>query len=260
MTHEEFEELVSAYVDSQVTPEEEKAIREHMEVCASCIHLYEEEKTIKEKLHRLSETVPIPPDLDEKLIRSLGKVKKERFISKPLLGVAAALVVVFILAFFMRASIFRTEPNSLLKEVLESYKDIFNGKLPIAYKTENTEDLKNKLDKTGVVPFTLDVEDFSAMGFKLRGGLVKDIAKRKSAILIYEGKRELVGYYLILSSESDFPREAKKMRDKETDFYLLQRDSYNLVVWKEENKTCIMVSKLDEKQLLSLAIASVESS
>jgi anti-sigma factor RsiW len=261
MTHEEFEELVSPYVDSQVTPEEEKAIREHMEVCASCISLYEEEKTIKEKLHSLSKTVPIPPDLDEKLIRSLGKVKKKRFISNLFLGIAAALVVLFILAFFMRVYIFRTEPNSLLSEVLESYKDIFNEKLPIAYKTENPEDLQIQLDKTAAIPFTLDVDDFSAMGFKLKGGLVKEIAKRKSAILIYEGK-ELVGYYLMISSESDFPKDAKKIRDKEkeTDFYLLQRDSYNLVVWKEGNKTCIMVSKLDEKQLLSLAIASVEGS
>jgi len=54
MTHEEFEELVSAYVDSQATPEEEKAAREHMEGCASCRNLYEQEKIIKEKLHRFS--------------------------------------------------------------------------------------------------------------------------------------------------------------------------------------------------------------
>ena len=74
MTHEELEELVSAYVDSEVTPEEEKAIREHMEACTSCRSLYEEEKTIKERLHLLRETIPIPPDLDEKLIRSLGRV------------------------------------------------------------------------------------------------------------------------------------------------------------------------------------------
>lgn len=258
MTHYEFEELVSAYVDSQVTPEEEKAIREHMEVCGSCRNLYEEEKTVKEKLHRLSEAVPIPTDLDEKLIRSLGKVKKERFISNLLLGVATALIVLFILAFFTRAYIFRTEPNSLLNEVLESYRDVSKGKLLIAYETESTKDLENHLNKTGDLPFSLDVDDFSAMGFKLKGGLVKEMAKRKSAILIYEGKRELVGYYLMISSESDFPKEAKKIEKKRTDFYLIQRDSYNLVVWKEENKTCIMVSKLDDKQLLSLAVTSVE--
>jgi anti-sigma factor RsiW len=258
MTHEEFEELVSAYVDSQLTPEEEKAILEHMEVCTSCRSLYEEEKTIKERLHRLSETVPIPPDLDEKLIRSLGKVKKERFISNLLLGVATAFVVLFILAFFTRVYILRTEPNSLLNEVLESYRDVSKGKLPIAYKTGSTEDLETHLNKTGEIPFKLDVEDFSAMGYKLKGGLVKEITKRKSAILLYEGERQLVGYYLMISSESDFPKGAKKIEEKRTDFYLLQKNGYNLVMWKENNKTCIMVSKLDERQLLSLAVDSVE--
>ena len=73
MKHEEFEELVSAYVDSQVTPEEEKVILEHMEICAGCRKLYEQEKVIKEKLHHLRETIHVPPDLDKKLIRSLKK-------------------------------------------------------------------------------------------------------------------------------------------------------------------------------------------
>lgn len=76
MKHEEFEELVSAYVNSQVTPEEERVIREHVEVCASCRKLYEQEMIIKEKLHRLSKTIPIPPGLNEKLVKSLEKAKK----------------------------------------------------------------------------------------------------------------------------------------------------------------------------------------
>jgi len=76
MRHEEFEELVTAYTDytdSEITPKEERSIREHMKVCASCTNSYEQEKIIKEKLHRLKEIIPVPPDLDEKLIRSLRK-------------------------------------------------------------------------------------------------------------------------------------------------------------------------------------------
>lgn len=77
MSHEEFEELVSAYVDSQVTPEEEKAILEHMEMCARCRQLYEQEKVIKEKLHYFRETIHVPLDLDKKLIRSLEKAEEK---------------------------------------------------------------------------------------------------------------------------------------------------------------------------------------
>jgi predicted anti-sigma-YlaC factor YlaD len=71
MRHEEFEELVSAYVDFQVTPEEEKTVLEHMGTCAGCRRLYEQEKIIKEKLRHLREIIHVPPDLDKKLIRSL---------------------------------------------------------------------------------------------------------------------------------------------------------------------------------------------
>lgn len=260
MIHEELEELVSAYVDSQVTPEEEKTIREHMRVCSSCRNLYEQIKILKERLHYSNEIITIPPNLGEKLIRSLEKVEKKRFFSNLFLSVVTSLVILFILGFFVRGYIVKTEQNLFLNEVLESYLDIFEGKLPITYETENTEDLETHLNKTGNIPFRLDVDDFSAMGFKLKGGLVKEITKRTSAILIYEGKKELVGYYITISLESDFPKEAKRIKEKRTDFYLLQRKGYNLIVWKEKNTTCVMVSKLNDKRLLSLAITSVGDS
>jgi anti-sigma factor RsiW len=259
MRHKEFEELVSAYIDFEVTPEEEKIIREHLGVCPSCRNLYEQEKIIKEKLYGLNEIISVVPDLNEKLIRSLEHVKGRRVISNLFLGVATSLAVVFVLVLFIEHYIFKTEPNPLLNGVLENYRDISKEKLPIAYKTENTKALQTYLDKTGNIPFKLDVDDFSKMGYKLKGGFVKEIANRRSAIIVYEGK-ELVGYYMMISSESDFPKEAKKIRNEEKaiDFYLLRREGYNLVMWKEKNTTCVMVSKLDEKQLLSLAIASVE--
>jgi anti-sigma factor RsiW len=258
MMHEEFEELVSAFIDSEVTPEEEKAVLEHMGGCVSCRDLYEQEKILKKELHGLNEIIPVPSDLNEKAIRSLENVKKERFIPNYLyLGVAASLVVLFVLVLYIEHDIVKIEPNPLINEVVENYRDISKEKLPITYKTENTEDLQSQLNKTGNIPFKAEVDDLSAKGFKLKGGLVEDIAKRRSAILVYEG-RELVGYYIMTNSESDFPKEAKKIEQNETDFYLLRRQEYNLVMWKEKNRTCVMVSKLDEKQLLSLAVASAE--
>lgn len=83
MTHEEFEELVSAYIDYEVTPEEKKALLEHMEACTSCRGLYKEEKIIKEKLHRLKDMISIPPDLQEKLTKSIEKMKRKRFLFNP---------------------------------------------------------------------------------------------------------------------------------------------------------------------------------
>jgi hypothetical protein len=259
MIHKEFEELVSSYIDFEVTPEEEKTIREHLSTCTSCRNLYEQSKIMKETLHELNEKIAIPPGLNNRLIKSLENVRKERPISKLFLILATSIVAIFILALFIRGYIFRTEANPLLNNVLESYRDISSGKLPIAYKSENNEDLQNDLDKTGNIPFEFDVDDFREMGFKLKGALVKDIAKRKSVIFIYEGK-EQVGYYLLKSLESDFPKEAKKIRNSEkgVDFYLLQNEGYNLVMWKEENTTCIMVSKLDQKRLLDLAVDSIE--
>ncbi|HKQ33014.1 MAG TPA: hypothetical protein VJV40_07400, partial [Thermodesulfobacteriota bacterium] len=120
-------------------------------------------------------------------------------------------------------------------------------------------DLEADLEKSGGIPFEFDVDDFSEAGFKLNGAVVTDLAKRRSLIFLYEGKGP-VGYYLMNSRESDFPIDTKKIRndEKRTDFYTLQRDGYNVVVWKEEGKTCFMVSKLESDVLVSLASESVE--
>ena len=260
MMHQVYEELLNAYVDLEVTPEEEKIIRGHMESCVECRNLYEQNRTLKETLRGLNETIPVPHDLDKKLITKLNVENKGRLAFKPSLGVAISLALLVIIALFAAVYLFiPSERNPLLNAVLQSYIDISDGKLQIAYKTENAGNLEVDLNKTGNIPFEFDVDDFSEMGYELKGALVEDLAKRRSLIFVYEG-REPVGYYLLNGLESDFPVKAKKMRVKEkrTDFYLLQRKGYNMVMWEEEGKTCFMVSRIDSNELLSLAAESVE--
>ena len=261
MTHQEYEELLNVYLDLEATSEEENVIREHMKSCASCRNLYEQSRILKEKLRGLNETIPLPHDLNKVLATSLNKTKKEKFIPHMSLGVAISIGLIVILVLFIGVYIFKpTGPDPLINAVVKSYIDISDGKLPIAYKTKNAEDLRADLEKTGGIPFEFDVDDFSEVGFKLNGAVVTDLAQRRSLIFMYEGK-EPVGYYLMNGLNSDFPIETKKIRNDEkgTDFYMLQRDGYNVIVWKEEGKTCFMVSRLNTDELLSLAAESVEN-
>lgn len=257
--HREYEELVSAYIDFEVTAEEEKAVREHMESCVSCRELYARGRIIKQRLRALNETIPIPQDLDKRLFSSLDIVKTQRFMPTLSLGTAFSLALLLFLTLFIVVYSFKSARSPLLNDILQSYTEIYDGKLPIQYKAENAQELKNDIDKTGNIPFEFDVDNFNAMGFKLKGGIVKDIANRKSTIFVYQGK-DLIGYYIMASLKSDFPKSAKKIRNHEkgVDFYLLKREGYNFVMWKEENTTCVIVSKLDHKELLSLAVESVE--
>ncbi len=81
MTHKELEELVGAYIDFEVTLEEEGTVCEHLEVCPSCRSLCEQYqyKVIKEKLRGLNEMILVPPDLHVRVTRSLGNVKYDFF-------------------------------------------------------------------------------------------------------------------------------------------------------------------------------------
>jgi anti-sigma factor RsiW len=260
MTHQEYEELLNAYLDLEATAEEENVIREHMKTCAICRNLYEENKILKEKLRGLNETIPLPHDLNKVLETSLNNTERGKFIPHLSLGLAISIALGLILVLFIGVYLFKPAgPEPLIDAVVKSYRDISDGKLPIAYKATNAKVLEANLEKTGGIPFEFDVDDFSEAGFKLNGAVVADLAKRRSLIFMYEGK-EPVGYYLMNSRKSDFPIDTNKIRndEKATDFYTLQRDGYNVVVWKEEGNTCFMVSKLNSDELLSLAAESVE--
>jgi anti-sigma factor RsiW len=259
MTHQEYEELLSAYIDFETTPEEERVITEHLRYCPTCGRLYEQNKILKEKLRGLNDSVPIPRDLNRLLATSAGNVKKERYVPRLSFGFAFSIFIVAIVAVFAAVILFKPAgQNPLINAVFDSYVNIYDGKLPLVYRSQNPADLKIALDKSGGIPFEFDVDDFDEMGFDLKGALVKDLANRKSLIFIYQGK-EPVGYYLLSGLKSDFPVKANKVVQKNgTGFYIVERDGYNLIMWEEEGKTCFMVSKLDPDVLVTLASESVE--
>ncbi|HKQ33004.1 MAG TPA: zf-HC2 domain-containing protein, partial [Thermodesulfobacteriota bacterium] len=154
MTHQEYEELLNAYLDLEATAEEENVIREHMRTCASCRNLYEENKILKEKLRGLNETIPLPHDLNKVLDISLNKTGRGKFIPHISPGLAISIALGVILVLFIGVYIFKpTGPDPLINAVVKSYRDISDGKLPIAYKAKNAEDLEADLEKTGGIPF-----------------------------------------------------------------------------------------------------------
>ncbi len=74
MTHDEFEELINAYLDFEVTAIEKKAVQDHLESCATCINLYDTNKSIKKKLYHLNQLIPVPQLLDEELASLLNDI------------------------------------------------------------------------------------------------------------------------------------------------------------------------------------------
>lgn len=62
--------LLSAYLDRELRPEEERRVRLHLAECTCCEAAYQEEKAIKELLGSLPE-VELPPGWWEKLDRRL---------------------------------------------------------------------------------------------------------------------------------------------------------------------------------------------
>ena len=71
----EYSELISAYVDEMLSPQEEKQLIMHLKTCQSCQKELESFKQIKSMCHQIEE-VSLPDTFHEQLMQCLKSEKK----------------------------------------------------------------------------------------------------------------------------------------------------------------------------------------
>ena len=264
----EIRELITALVDGELTPEEEALVEGHTRQCPRCQDIYESERRIKGYLLSIREDVTTPSYLRQRVVESLGRKEGFNFPllikSRPSLIQTAALVALLVLIAFSTAYYLGVRgEETIAAETLKTHKRLMKGDLKIDFVTSNTDELKNFFDKTGSIPFNFTVQDMGAFGFRLRGGFIENVLGKRTAVVIYENKGHVISCYMLKGSEKDFPRSVflkTTDRNRGMDFHLVRYEGYNLVMWKDKDMICIMVSELDGNYLLSLAISKAKLS
>ena|SRR3972149_7814938 len=100
----DFQELISAKQDKELTQEEEKILSEHLKTCANCAGFAKRLEELKTTL-KAWEDVQIPPELETEILnRTVRTIRKERSIFSFMKGyyrVPRSLAWVSILLLFM---------------------------------------------------------------------------------------------------------------------------------------------------------------
>jgi anti-sigma factor RsiW len=97
-TPHRFEQLLSAYVDGELGPDEMTEVREHIAGCAACRAEIEDLRGTKRLLTRLRAVEP-PRDLEARILASVDQEPRWRWFAWPrpaLAAVAVALAVVLV--------------------------------------------------------------------------------------------------------------------------------------------------------------------
>lgn len=104
MKHETYLEWISADLDGQLSPAQQKQLKTHLHACPSCARRYWE---LSQNSHRMRNLdCEVPPQLRETILANLPAQARPRFPRKALAAVsslAACLVLVFALSYMAHA-------------------------------------------------------------------------------------------------------------------------------------------------------------
>ena len=70
--------ITDDYVDRELSPEEMRLVREHLEICQWCAHEAQFETTVLEEVRAKVQRVALPDSLRDRISRALSEVEREQ--------------------------------------------------------------------------------------------------------------------------------------------------------------------------------------
>jgi anti-sigma factor RsiW len=267
MTCEEAQELITALIDRELPDAERVSLDSHLRLCAHCQIVLEQEALLKQSIRETAQRVRTPNELrarilsDQRTVAKQNRTRRQNLSpllrrARPALAAAAIIAVLLPALFFFRAT-----PEPLAAAALESYDRFRSGELAVS-KTENPQEIVERLTRAVDGRFHPMGYDLTGMGLRPVAGLVRQIHGRKVLVAIYQGEGGTLFCYTFIGSEEDTPRHAARFYDaaKKMNFYAFSHGGLNAVLHREGEIICVLASEMPMEKLLALARSKAKSS
>jgi anti-sigma factor RsiW len=266
MKCEEAEELISALADNELSDRERSSIEGHLRECPRCQRAYEWHRSLNSEIRMVSASMAAPIDLRQRILSDQGTMPKEAELSnarstlivrlQPFLrpAFASALLVILLISIFLLMQR-PSQPISLT--ALQIRAKIDEGKISLQEAT-NTDELHDWLRRAVDGKFGPLGYDFSPLGVKPIGGMVREVEGRQILVAVFRGNGLSITCFTFLGTEEDAPKNATVFFDPQTRirFYSFSRNGINAVLHREDNTICMLTSNMPPEELLSLVRSS----
>jgi len=246
---------IHAWHDGRVSDEERAALARHVATCASCRSELEALGVLDALLHRL-ETPEMPPDLEPMIRVGLDREQSRRRSRRRMwqlmtLTTAAALVVFAVLR------VWQAPAPDWPALAAASFAELESGELRLDFDESVPQILEQKLRAQGA---TVRVLDLAMMGFRLTGGSVRTVARRRVALIAY---RDAAGRILLCemlpAADVRLPVPLERRREGDLTFSVHAPPGLTAVFWREGEMLCALVSRGARDEVVALAIAKARS-
>jgi len=267
MTCTEAQELITALVDHELPDPERSTLEAHLNECARCRLVLDEEHVLKQAVRGAGQNVQAPIELKDRILADarLFPEKRHRWRDyiwpMPRILTPAFAAALVLLVGFAAFSWIQQRKASVALAALETYDLFLRGELSVR-RLENTEELAQQLTRAVDGRFHPMGYNLASMNLRPVAGLVREMKGRKILIAIYEGQGGSLFCYTFLGSEEDVPPNAARFYDagKKMNFYAFSSGPVNAVFHREGDLICILASDMPMEKLLALAQSKAQSS
>ena len=245
-------------LDGRLPPAEQAAVERHLGTCERCRRECDALRTLKAATREGLSDAAVPAALAARVAAALASAGAGAPLARPSarrawrrvgagLGLAAAAVLVVLLL--------RPGRPDHVGAVTADFSRYRAADLALDRETGDPQALEAFFARAGL-PFPTRVFDLGMMGYRLRGGGVRRIAGRPSAVFVYEASDgRLVLCQMYEGRVSELPAAAAERAREGMRFRIYRRGDLTLVFWQEGALVCVLVSDGDPEEAVQLAIA-----
>jgi anti-sigma factor RsiW len=240
-------ELISPFVDGELSGEDRQAVAAHIEACANCAVLLADIQHMSEAIAGVGRE-PAPKTLALRVRSTLASAaqdtqqgkKRPALLRVPsniirqagMLAACCALSVLLTWSFMTSTG----KANRLEQEILTAHIRSLLQDSPIQVASSDAHNVKPWF--AGRVDFAPDVKDLTGEGFPLLGGRLDYVGERRVGTLVYRRRLHVVNVFMWPAPSRDdvAPRPMTK-------------NGYNLLAWSKSGVTYWAISDVDAPEL-----------
>jgi anti-sigma factor RsiW len=240
-------ELISPFVDGELSGEDREAVAAHIGTCADCTVLVADIRRMSKAIAEVG-SEPAPKTLALRVRSTLANAAEDtqRDKKRPTLmhlpsGIfrqAGMLAACCALSVLLTWSVMTStgQANRLEQEILTAHIRSLLQDSPIQVASSDAHNVKPWF--AGRVDFAPDVKDLTGEGFPLLGGRLDYVGERRVGALVYRRRLHIVNVFMWSAPGRD-----------DVSPKLVTKHGYNLLAWSKSGVTYWAISDLDAAEL-----------
>jgi len=258
MLCEDSRELITGFIDNELSTPERALLEQHLEDCSKCLDAVSRERQMKVRTREAGQHITAPTDLHAALDRQysvqgegwwVAVLKGCRMSLRPLPAMALLILIVVPVVFLVMES-----RQAISVETLQTHEAVVSGTVPYA-KSDSPQRVAQELSQAVGGRFVPPAYDLGKFGLHTAGGFRQQVEGRDILVTVYKGSIKPLTCHTFLGDESDIPAGARLVSDPLDDrkYFAFSEGAINGVLQRYGDQVCVLVSEMPMDELIRIA-------